>query len=704
MRCSLRHFLFVPFSIALLCLCVKQSPVTAQAKKGPAPIAASPQAPTINFPSPSGARRGTSVEVKLTGTNLAGAVAVWTSFPAKATIPTDAGKGADATKMSFKLEVPADAPIGFHTLRVATKNGVSNAQVFCIDDLPQVVESETNHFKSTAQVLPTPCVVLGKIELESSDFFKISVRPGQRLTFEVLGRRLGSLFDPMLLLHDAKTGRELPGLYSDDAPGLQSDARFTHTFKEGGDFLIELRDTTHRGGPDFNYRLRIGDFPAALTALPLALKRGTKAKVGFTGPAIDGVAPVELTAPMAPAQTVIYATPKGPSGLCGWPVPVLISDFDEIAETEPNNDAATANKLSVPGGVTGRFQSKGDIDVYSFVAKKGTKYIIAAETYEINSPAEVYLVLKDAKNADLGKSVPTAPSARIEFTAAADGPLFIHAEHLNYAHGPNEVYHLTVRPGDPDFDVNLGIDRFEVAPGGFTLIPVTSVVRRDYTGPIELSVSGPAGLTGTITIPGGGAAPPAGQPLAYLPLSARTDLPMGAYDFRVLAKATANGKEVVRPANVTDLVKTRMAGLAFPPRDMLTALSVGVTDKPLFALAAKGPVPEITRGLATNIALTATRMGVADEITLTPIALPANVTATAKPIAKGASEGSVQITAAAGAAPGPVTLWLRTTFKAGGKDFAAYATPITLVIQAQKANEKPKEKEKEKKEKGKDKQ
>ena len=121
-------------------------------------------------------------------------------------------------------------------------------------------------------------------EAETTDYFKISATAGQRLSFEILGRRLGSLFDPQLQLLDAHTGRELPGGYSNDAPGLQTDARLTYTFKTAGEYLVAVRDVSYRGGNDFHYRLRIGDFPCATTTFPLAAKRGSKVSVQFAGP------------------------------------------------------------------------------------------------------------------------------------------------------------------------------------------------------------------------------------------------------------------------------------------------------------------------------------------------------------------------------------------------------------------------------------
>src|SRR5262245_7567709 len=404
-----------------------ESRLTAQPKIV-SPIVVSPQAPTLAAPFPFGVQRGTSLELTLTGTNLNDPTAVSVSFPAKVEIVPEKKDGKelkDPAKLKVKLEVPGDAPVGFHTLRVATKNGISNSRVFCVDELPQVNEADTNRKKESAQAVPVPCVVVGRTDAEASDFFKISVKAGQRVCFEVLGHRLGSPIDPIILLHDAKTGRELPGLYSDDAPGLQTDARISHTFKEAGDYVVEVHDTTHRGGPEFYYRLRIGDFPLALTPFPLALKRGTKAQVSFTGPDIEGVSPIEVAAPTDPSVPVCYATPRRAGGAAGWPVPVLLADFDQLAEQEANNDPAKPQRLPVPGGVTGRFLDKGDLDHFVFTAKKGVKYSVIAETYEVGSPAEVYLSLKKVGGAEVGKSNPQQPTARIDYTPDADGDLLI---------------------------------------------------------------------------------------------------------------------------------------------------------------------------------------------------------------------------------------------------------------------------------------
>jgi hypothetical protein len=643
----------------------------------PPPPPPNPAAPTINPVMPLGLQRGSSQELTLTGTNLADPVALWTSIPGvKITIPTDANNGKEPAKLRIKLDVPKDAPLGLYAIRLATLRGMSNVRLFCIDDLPQVLAEAAARKKETAQVVPVPCVVVGTAAAEQTDYFKLNVKAGQRVSIEVLGRRLGSGFDPQLSLIDVRTGRELA--YSNDSPGLQSDARLTHTFKEAGDYLIELRDVTFRGGPDFHYRLRIGDFPCATTPIPMAAKRGSKVAVHFAGPNVEGVAPVEVTVPTDPNVIALQVAPKGASGLYGWPVSLAVSDTDEVVEQEPNNEPAKANRITVPCGVTGRLEQKGDIDHFIFAAKKGQRYIIDAQTQEYYSPTEVYMVLKDAKGGQVAVSNP-AVGQRIDFTAAADGDYLLSVEHLHYWGGPSESYHLTVAPYEAGFDLSIGLDRWDVPQAGTLSIPILAV-RRDYTGPIELSVTGHPGISGALTIAAG--QPPAPNvPAGQLLVSAKPDVAMGPHMLIVQGKATINGKAVVVRANVAAPVRTALAGLPFPPRQLLDELALAVTPKPPFTLTAKVDTGEALRGTAATVTVTVVRdAGFTEEIALAPGALPPNVAPALKPIPKGANEVKVMLTPAANAALGSFTFTLVGTSKHQMKDVKSISAPAPLVV------------------------
>ncbi len=592
-----------------------------QKDKGKPPVPA--LAPNLNPLAPTGAQRGQSLDLNLAGANLAGPTGMLLGFPAKASFPVDDKakdkNGADNAKLLVRLEIPADAPVGWYPLRLATARGVSNLRLFCIDDLPQVIEAGANRMK-TPQPVPVPCVVLGAADAEQGDVYKITVQAGQSLSFDLLGRRFGSAIDAQLSLFNAKTMREVA--HDNDSPGCQTDPRIRYTFKEAGDYLVEVKDVLYRGGAEYFYRLRIGDFPLATTPYPLAAKRGTKATIGFIGPAVDGAAPVEVAIPADPAINVVWVAPKGKSGLHGWPVALAVSDLDETTETEPNNDATKANRVTVPIGISGRFEKGDDSDVYVFAAKKGQKLLIEAQTLELNSPSLVYLVLKNAKGAELAKSnaqaVPPADQ-RIEFTATDDGDYLVEVSHLNFAGGPSEVYRLTVRPASSGFDLTLPADRFDLAASSVVPIPV-QVTRRGYAGPIELVVVGPAGFTGTATVK-------AGQNAGVVVVFAKGETPMGAYSITIQGKATIDGQPVTQLASVRGSIGLALGGIAYPPLHLHHAVALAVKEKAPFGLTVSMNPPDGVPGTTPSIVITAKRdAGFTDEITLiAPTGLPANV-------------------------------------------------------------------------------
>jgi hypothetical protein len=627
------------------------------------------------MPSPLGIQRGSSLELTLTGTNLAEPTGLWTSFPAKVTFPTDNNNGKDNAKLRVRIAVPKDAPIGFHAIRLATRRGLSNLRLFCVDDLPEVMQSNNNHSRKTAQAVPVPCVVVGRADPEVSDFYNIAVKAGQRVSIEILGRRLGCPLDPQISLIDPRSQREL--VYSNDAPGLQTDARLTHTFKQSGDYLIEVRDVMYRGGADYWYRLRIGDFPCATTPIPMAAKRGSRVNVYFAGPVVAGVPPVEVTMPTDLATTVVWITPRGPSGLVGWPVALAASDLDEFVEHEPNDEPAKANRISVPCGVTGRFEKKGDADHFIFAAKKGQRLVILAHTHDLFSPTEVYMVLKNAAGAQIATSNP-AGDPRIDFTAPADGDYVLAVEHLNYWGGPEESYRITITPPEPGFDLTLPLDRFDVPQGGVAALPIQTITRRDYDGPIEISLEGTPGISGRTVATSATALGPK-QPAAWLFVSASADAAPGAYSCRVRGKAAIKNREIIKDASVGAAVIQELAGLPYPPPDLTHRVGIAVTPKPPFTLAARFATPEVIRGGAVPLTITAVRTaGCEDEIALSSVGLPPTFTASLKSIPKGKNEVIVDVRAAANASLGHLLVSFAGTAKVKNNEYHTLAQPVSL--------------------------
>ena len=680
-------FLLAAVGIALL----SSSPVPVQAQQKGAPTVPATY-PTLTSLANIGVKRGSTADLTLTGTNLADATAVWTSFGGKVTIPPGQK---DAAKLNVKVEVPADAPIGMHTLRVATKAGVSNLRPFVIDELPELSEKDNNK-KAAPQPLTPPCVVIGTTTAETSDFYKIPVKAGVPITLEVLARRIGSPLDPVIILYDG-TGKELPSLYADDTPGLQSDARLTHTFPANGEIIVELRDTTYRGGADYAYRLRVGNFPGATTAFPLAVERGKTAQVGFAGPTAGGAKPVAVKG----EGEVVNVAPKADGGIGGWPVPVRVSEHAELVEQEPNNTPAQATAIPVPGGVSARFGEKNDIDHFKFAAKKGQKYVVQALTFEVNAPTEVYLRILDAKGAELAKSNPQQIGTRVEFAAPADGDFTIACEHTNYLSGPNEVYHLSVKPLTADFAVTLPFDRIDVPAGGVALVPITGLTKQSgFNGEVTVEFVGD-GVSGKTVLPVGANPQPA-TPL-FLPLTAKADAKPGLVIGQVKATAKIDGKDVTRTVDLLEAVKGSLAGMPTPPQEVRTPFAVAVVPALPYTLELKLDKTEVAKGGAVKGKIAVKRTDKFDaEIAVAAASVPANVAPKLVPIKKGENEAVVELTVPANVATGPGVVILKGTAKVDKKDVVSVAIPVTIHVadpgkKDEKKKEEPKKEEKKKK-------
>ena len=178
---------------------------------------------------PFGGKRGSTVELQLSGPNL---------------------EGADR----LALGIAANAPLGRQDIRARTAAGTSNPLSFEASDLPDFSEAEPNNTREQATTVSVPAALNAQIgAAKDIDFFKFKSERDQRLAVEVFARRFGSPLDALLTLMDA-SGNVLQQ-NDDDSGG--PDARIETDFKASQEYVISLRDLTQRGGPDFGYRLLI---------------------------------------------------------------------------------------------------------------------------------------------------------------------------------------------------------------------------------------------------------------------------------------------------------------------------------------------------------------------------------------------------------------------------------------------------------------
>jgi hypothetical protein len=335
----------------------------------------------------------------------------------------------------------------------------------------------------------------------------------------------------------------------------------------------------------------------------------------------------------------------------------------------------------VPGGITGRFQVSDDTDCYVFTAKKGQKLLVEAHTLELYSPSLISMELKNAKTlavvAQTNPATPPPGDQRFEFTASEDGDFVLEVHHLILTGGPSEVYRITVTPSVAGFDLVLPVDAFELSAGSFAAIPV-QVVRRGYAGPIDLSVAGPPGLTGTATVK-------PGQTAAVLVVTAKADQPMGPLAATIVGKATIDKALVTQVASARAVLSQHLNALPFPPLNLNTLVGIGVREKSPFTLAVKLSTPDAVPGIPATVTITATRdKGFADDIAIDPpINLPPNVGVPKIPnIAKDKNEVSFPLDLNAKVPMGDFAVLFSAKAKRKEGDIPAAALPLDLVLRS----------------------
>lgn len=524
------------------------------------------QSPGLTHTSPGALLPGRAQELTLHGANLLGATNLWTGFGAK--VLSAATTNASAAK--FQVAVPANAPVGIHALRVASANGVSSPVLLMVDDLPSVADRGTNNSATNAQPLAWPVAVDGAAVSLGFKFYRVTVKRGDRLAIEIVARRLGSKLDPVLRLLDLR-GRELA--FCDDEAGLGGDCRLAHTFATAGDYLIEVRDINYSGGSDHRFRLRVGDFPLASLPFPAAVKAGASATFAFVGPQVDKLKPITAAAP-TDATRVALST-KFPGGKSSTFATALVTDTTEFADTEPNDSAETATPFTLPGGLNGRFLKPKDRDFWKFEARKGQRVLFTAQTRSLGSASEVMLQLRDAKGTAIASSSPNDPGeGSVTNTIPADGSYFLVVDELIRRGGPQHAYRIEAALLTPGFTLDTEVDKVEAAPGGSFTVKV-NVTRRDYTGPITLSVIGLSDVTLADEVIKEKAT--SGTLKMTLPESA---VPGSLIPFRMIGKAKVGDSDVQSTTRTTPALRRIFSSMPVPPRELDGSIALGVKAKP----------------------------------------------------------------------------------------------------------------------------
>lgn len=603
---------------AFLCVCASAAAVDATA----AP-------PTLGPCKPLAAAPGKTIELTLTGANLLNPRTLWTSFASRTEfVPSDAESAQKGETLLCRITVPRDEQVGVGALRLVTGEGVSNPILAMVDDLPSSAEAADNHSIAQAQLAAWPVAIDGQCEPIEEDYYRFHVEAGQRLSFEVVAQRLGSKLDPVVRLLTVD-GKELRR--ADDSAGVGGDCRLSHLFDAAGDYLLALSDVRHFGGPEFRYRLRIGEFPLVGSVYPAGGHSGQVASFEVADDSAEkSLLHVSIPATRDGSQLTAVSVPAAHGAGSGW-FQVEANSQAESLELEPNDAVETATVCQLPGALNGRLQQAGDRDHFRFHARKGQRLHCVGRSRELGSPCDLYMSLHQADGARIAVArQERQPVLDAEIPEEGDYTLLV--EDL-YRGGGDHVYRVDVSETYGGFALNAETTQYNAPQAGTAVVKVLAQ-RPAYGGPIELAVEG---LGDGVKLEG----QTFEGPETLLKITLPPEIPAGEVRYaKIVGKAKIGEETVAVSANQRGPLLASFPNTLSLPTILETAIAIGVGPAfpPFFDLALTNKeayLPQVVGASTFDVPINRTNEAFKEPIAIAVEGLPAGVTAEIGPVEDG---------------------------------------------------------------------
>ena len=544
---------------------------------------------------PAGVQAGQAVEVTITGGDDIEEITSLVFDQPGLTAVQKTNEQQQPVDKVFLVTAAANVPPGPHEVRCKGLWGVSNARRFFVGSRAQANEVEPNNTLDKALPLTVGTAIQGRMDGAADvDLFKFTGTAGQRLVIEVAADRLDSKLKPMIEVYDGLMKRRLTSLRGDGNadPALVFDVPAT------GDYLIKLNDGAFKGGPEYYYRLDVHQAPYIAFVFPPSGLAGQTVPFSLFGYNLPGGQKVSLagfksqlekvdvnipvpgdaaslrlddrtTSLMSAIDAFSYRLPS-PQGFSNA-VSIGIAQAPVVVETEPNNDPAKAQVVSINSEVVGQFASVQDIDTFSLEAKAKDVLYIEAYGQRLGQTIDPYFTIDrvevDAQGVEklqrigVSDDEPNNPLAN-QFDVRSDDPVqrlevptdgkyrITLRDRFGESRGSAaNVYRLSIRQETPDFRLVLlpssptaGAAWSLAMRKGDTYAMQVLAFRRDgFTGPIDVvALDLPAGVecSGT-TIPDG-------VPLGLLIFRTKADAAEGWFKFRIDGKARVEDPRLAR--------------------------------------------------------------------------------------------------------------------------------------------------------------
>jgi hypothetical protein len=443
--------------------------------------------PRLDQLSTVGLAAGQSIELTIQGQDLHGVDQLRCDYPG---LTAEFVKAENPTRVQFKLTAAADCPPGTADVYAVGRFGITNPRLLhVVHGLTDVAEIEPNNQPMQAQAVAVNSAISGQADGNNQDQYRFALAAGQRIVIDCWSARLETEMDPILILYGPDQQQVAT---SSDAIGR--DPLIDFQAVTPGDYRVEVRDLTYRGGPA--YRLYIHDRPRVDHVFPRAVTAGQtveltafgrnlgagatespltwqdlpfqQLKVSYTAPAdvlSQGLFrfrdhPMQHSVLPTAATATMHGEQVSVAGADG--VPILITGHPTGLEQEPNADRASAQPISLPITLSGRFDQPRDADWFVFETGE-TEQSFSFEVFaeRIAGRCDPYLSLFDQDGNrffdldDYGHRL-NAFDAHVRdpygsITLPAKKKVSVLVQDRYQRGGSRFQYVLSIRPNQPDF-------------------------------------------------------------------------------------------------------------------------------------------------------------------------------------------------------------------------------------------------------------
>jgi len=552
--------------------------------------------PEFNTTRPNGGQRGTELKLTITGNRLDDFESMIFFTPG---FTQKSVEKVEKNKVELTIAIAPEVEPGNHLMRVRTRSGVSHARQFFVGPFPNVEEKEPNSEFDTAQVIGFDQSIEGLITSEDVDYYKLSVKKGQRISLEVDGLRLGyTVFDPYIAILDKDRFEKA---FSDDTILHRQDGYCSFVAEYDGDYYVMVRESSYRGGNTSFYRLHVGGFRRPDVVYPAGGMLGSVTKVRFIDK--EGVFEEEVKLPTVQDPGFMIFSKGAEAAPSGNPFRLV--PFENTLEAEPNNEQAKATQVITgePVALNGVIETPGDIDFFKIALKKDQQVVLLAFAQSLGSPLDSVINVYNEKGGSIGGNDDGGGRRRLDskqtLKVPADGNYFVRvADHLERG-GPNFVYRIELVASQPEltfasphYSVNDSHYRqFMAIPRGGRMVLLENFSRSNVGGDFKFEAAGlPAGVKLLTELA------PKDQPGMPLMFEATADAPLGHVTVPVeLKPVDPNVKVTGQMRQEFDIV--RQGNVVFYT-EIQDKLPVAVVEEAPYSLEIVKPtVPLVNNGI-----------------------------------------------------------------------------------------------------------